>query len=183
MPDKDEAEIVYYRAKSDASGALAVGCILLAFALLVLTQDSIAGIGFSKDLVVMSTYLALPLGVVLVLANIRHIMAKGPTMVAMKDGITVLFTDQRVGPLHWTAITGFKAFKAFKHQGKYHLGITFENPTQALYHHKDHISDLVRRKGPKTAHLKIDGKMLDDDMETIVSDLEAMRQLVSWRAL
>jgi hypothetical protein len=103
MPDRNEAEIVYYRAKSDASGALAVGCILLAFALLVLTQDSIAGIGFSKDLVVMSTYLALPLGVVLILANIRHIMAKGPTMVAMKDGITVLFTDQRVGPLHWTA--------------------------------------------------------------------------------
>jgi hypothetical protein len=179
MPDRNEAEIVYYRAKSDASGALAVGCILLAFALLVLTQDSIAGIGFSKDLVVMSTYLALPLGVVLILANIRHIMAKGPTMVAMKDGITVLFTDQRVGPLHWTAITGFKAFR---HQGKYHLGITFENPKQVLYPYKDYISDLVKRKGPKTAHLKIDGKMLDDDMDAIVSDLEEMRQLFSWRA-
>lgn len=179
MPDKDEAEIVYYRAKSDASGALAVGCILLAFALLVLTQDSIWGIGFSKDLVVMSTYLALPLGAVLVLANIRHILAKGPTMVAMKDGITVLFTDQRVGPLHWTAITGFKAFK---HQGKYHLGITFEDPVQALYPYKDHVSALVNRKGPKTAHLKIDGKMMDDDIDTIVSDLETMRQLFSWRA-
>ena len=79
MPDKNEAEIVYYRAKADASGALAVGCILLAFALLVLTQDSILGIGFSKDLIMMSTYLALPLGLVLVLANIRHILAKGPT--------------------------------------------------------------------------------------------------------
>jgi hypothetical protein len=179
MADKKETEIVYYRAKSDASGALAVGCILLAFALLVLTQDSIGGIGFSKDLVVMSTYLALPLGVVLVLANIRHVMAKGPTMVAMKDGITILFTDQRVGPFHWAEISGFKAFK---HQGKYHLGISFEDPAQVLYPFRDYVSALVRRKGPKSAHLKIDGKMLDDDKETIVSDLEAMRQLFSWRA-
>ncbi len=126
----------------------------------------------------MSTYLALPLGVVMVLVNIRHVMSKGPTMVAGKEGISVLFTRRPVGPINWAEINGFTAFK---HQGKHHLGITFENPLQTLAPIKEDVSALVRRKGPKAAHLKIDGKMLDDDMETIVSDLEGLRQVYSWR--
>ena len=178
MPEKEDIGIIYYRSKSHASGALSVGCILLAFALLVLTQDGVWGIEFSKDLVVMTTYLALPLAVVLVLANIGHVVYTGPTMVAGKDGISVLFTRRPVGPINWAEITGFTAFK---HQGKHHLGITFEDPLQTLAPIKEDVSALVRRKGPKAAHLKIDGKMLDDDMETIVSDLEGLRQVYSWR--
>ena len=179
MPDKEDTGIVYYRSKADAAGALVVGCILLAFAILVLTQDSIGGIGFSKDLVVMSTNLALPLGVVMVLANIRHVVAKGPTMVAGKDGITVLFTRQPVGPIHWTGIAGFKPFK---HQGKWILGIILEEPARTLDPYKNDISPLRRRAGPKAIHLKINGRMLDDDMENIVRDLDEMRLLYSWRA-
>jgi hypothetical protein len=121
----------------------------------------------------------LPLAVVLVLANIGHVVSTGPTVVAGKDGISVLFTRRPVGPIRWAEIAGFTAFK---HQGKHHLGITFEDPLQTLSPIKDDVSALVRRKGPKAAHLKIDGKMLDDDMETIVSDLEGLRQVYSWRA-
>lgn len=178
MPDKEDAGIIYYRSKAAASGALAAGCILLAFAMLVLTQDSVLGIGFSEDLVVMSTYVALPLAVVLVLANIGHVVSTGPTMVAGKDGITVLFTRRPVGPINWAEITGFTAFK---HRGKHHLGITFEDPLQTLSPIKEEVSALIRRKGPKAAHLKIDANMLDDDMETVVSDLEGLRQIYSWR--
>ena len=123
MPDKKDTGITYYRSKPDAYGALSVGCLLLAFALLVLTRDGVWGIGFSKDLVVMSTYLALPLGVVLVLANIGHVVSTDPTMVAGKDGIYLLFTRRPVGPIRWAEINGFMAFR---HQGKQHLGITFE---------------------------------------------------------
>ncbi|MFQ5565305.1 MAG: hypothetical protein ACE5EU_02980 [Paracoccaceae bacterium] len=179
MPEKADTEIVYYRSKSDASGALAVGCILLGFAALVLTRDSIGGIGFSKDLVMMATYLALPLGVVMVLANIRHVLAKGPTMVAGKEGITVLFTPQPVGPIHWSEITGFTPFRR---QGKWVLGIGLDNPGRTITPYSRHISSLLRRGGPAAAHIRVHGKMLDDDMKNIVRDLEEMLQLYSWRA-
>jgi hypothetical protein len=179
MPEKADTGIVYYRSKFDASGALVVGGILLAFVFLVQTQDGIGGIGFSRDLVVMSTYLALPLGVVMVLVNIRHVMSKGPTMVAGKEGISVLFTRQPVGTIHWSEITGFTSFR---HQGKWILGITLENPARTLGPHQGHMSALLRRAGPATAHIKVHGKMLDDDMEEVVRNLEELRQVHSWRA-
>ncbi len=179
MPEKAGTGVVYYRSKSDASGALAIGCILLGFALLVLTQDGIGGISFSRDLVVMSTYLALPLGAVMILVNIGHVVSTGSTVVVGKEGITVLFTREPVGPIGWSEINGFTPFK---HQGKWILGITLENPAQTLALHKVRKSVLLRRAGPATAHIKIHGKMLDDDMEQIVQDLEEMRQVYSWRA-
>ena len=179
MPDKVETGIIYYRSKSDAFGALAVGCILLVFALLVLTQDEIGGISFSKDLVAMSTYLALPLGVVMVLVNIGHVVAKGATVVAGKEGIIVVFTREPVGPFRWSEIAGFAPYK---HQGKWILGVTLENPELTFHRHRGHISPLRRRGGPAAAHIKIHGKMLDDDMKKIVLDLEEMRQLNSWLA-
>ena len=179
MPERSDTEIIYYRSKSDAAGAFIVGCILLAFALLVLTQDSVGGIGFSSDLVVMSIYLALPLGMIIVLANIKHLVSKGASLVAGKEGISVLFTRRPVGPIHWTQIDGLMSFQ---HQGKWVLGIKLENPAQILEPYKDHISPLLRRGGPKDVHLKIKGNMLDDTMEIIVQDLEEMRQLYSWRA-
>ena len=179
MPEKADTGIVYYRSKADASGALAIGCILLAFALLVLTQGGVGGISFSRDLVMMSTYLALPLGVVMVLVNIGHVVSTGSTVVAGKAGITVLFTREPMGTIGWPEINGFTPFK---HQGKWILGITLENPARTLALHEVHKSVLLRRGGPATAHIKIHGKMLDDDMEQIVRDLEEMRQVYSWRA-
>ncbi|MHA1528689.1 MAG: hypothetical protein ACTSVG_06690 [Alphaproteobacteria bacterium] len=178
MPEKAGTEIVYYRSKADEAGALVVGGILLAFAFVVLTQDGVGGIGFSKDLVVMSTYLALPLGVVMVLANIRHLVSRGPTMVVGKEGISVLFTRQPVGPIRWSEITGFTQFK---HQGKWILGVTLDDPVRTLAPHKGRISALLARAGPAAAHVKIHGRMLDDEMEQVVRDLEEMRQLYSWR--
>jgi hypothetical protein len=41
---------------------------------------------------------------------------------------------------------------------------------------------VVARFGPREAHLKIHGKMLDDEMQAIVADLEEMRRVRSWRA-
>ena len=178
MPDKEASGIIYYRSKADAIAAFVVGCLLLVFASVVLTQDGVAGIGFSKDLSVMSTYLALPLAVVMILANIRHIVTTGPTMAAGKDGITVLFTPRPAGPIHWAEIA---RFTAFKRQGKYHLGITFEDPARTYALMDKEVRILARPKGPKTVHLKIDGKMLDDYIDTIVSDLERLRQVYSWR--
>ena len=160
MPDKEDTGIIYYRSKSDASGALSVGCILLAFALLVLTQDGVFGIGFSKDLVVMSTYLALPLAVVLVLANIGHVVSTGPTVVAGKDGIHLLFTRRPVGPIRWAEINGFMAFR---HQGKWHLGITFEDPLQTLAPIKEDVTALF--EGLE----EFAGKSLLDDDTTVAS--------------
>ena len=179
MPDKEDIGTIYYRSKSDAVGALAVGCILLVFALLVLTQDEIEGISFSEGLVAMSTYLALPLGVVMVLVNIRHVVSKGPTVVAGKEGIIVVFTREPVGPFRWSEIAGFKPFK---HQGKWILGITLENPDLTFHRHKGHLSPLRRRGGPAEAHIRIHGKMLDGDVKKIAGDLEEMRQLYSWLA-
>jgi hypothetical protein len=174
-----EGGIVYYRSKSDATGAIVVGCLLLAIAVLALTLDSIGGIRFSKDLVMMSAYLSLPLGVVLILANIRHLLSRGPTLVAAKEGITLLFTREAVGPLHWSRIT---AFRAFRHQGKRHLGISFEEPREALSPFKNFIRPVLWRKRPKGVHLRVEGKMLDDNIDTVVKELEEMRQIYSWRA-
>ena len=179
MPEKVDGKIVFYRSKADQIGAIAVGCLLLLIAIPALTLDSIGGIRFSKDLVVMSTYLGAPLGVVLILANIRHVLAKGPTMIGGKEGITMLFTDPPAGPLHWAEIKGFLLFR---HQGKQHLGITFENPGLTLTPFQKSLTPLVRRKGPNAAHLKIEGRMLGDNMKKVMADLEEMRTIYSWRA-
>jgi hypothetical protein len=143
------------------------------------TLDSLWGVPFSNDLVMMSTYLGLPLGLVLILANIRHALANGPTLFADKEGITMLFTPTPTGPLHWARITGFRAFR---HQGKRHLGISVEEPRQTLLPFKKTIRKVLWLKRPKEVHLRVDGKMLDDDVDTVVKDLEEMRQIYSWRA-
>jgi hypothetical protein len=178
MPEKLDNGIVYFRSKSDAIGALVVGCLLLAIAVPALTLDSIFGIRFSNDLVMMSTYLALPLGLVLILANIRHILANGPTLFADKEGITMLFTPEPTGPLNWARISGFRAFR---HQGKQHLGISLEEPRRTLLPFKKTIRAVLWSKRPKSVHLRVDGKMLDDDVDTVVQELEEMRQIYSWR--
>jgi hypothetical protein len=179
MPEKLDEGILYYRAKGDATGAVVVGAILVAFAWIVLTRDGLGGIPFSKDLVAMSTYLALPLGVVLFLANLPHVLARGPTMAAGEGGITILFTPRPVGLIRWTAINGFLSFK---HQGKWYLGIVLEDPEETLMPYKGTLAPVVARFGPREAHLKIHGKMLDDEMQAIVADLEEMRRVRSWRA-
>lgn len=178
MPERSDGRIVYHRSKGDAAGAMVIGCVLLVIAVPAMTMDSIGGIGFSRDMVMMSTYLALPLGVVLVLVNIRHLLTRGPTLLANKEGITILFTDPPAGPLHWAEI---REFRSFWHQGKRHLGIGFGDPAQSLSPYMRSVAALVRRKGPKRAHLKIDGKMLDSNIKTVVSELEEMRQIHSWR--
>ena len=179
MPERIDGTIVYYRSKSEASGATAVGCMLLAFATLVLTQEGVAGIRFSTDLVAMSTYLALPLGAVLVLANIRHLIYNGRTMIADKVGITLIFTPQAAGPVHWTEIDGFITFWR---QGRQRLGITLIEPVQSLDTLGNAVYPLINRRRPKAAHLMIEGKMLNDNVEAAARDLDEMRQIYSWRA-
>lgn len=179
MSEDLDTEVVYYRAKGDAIGALIVGAILTVFAWIVLTQDGFLGIPFSKDLTVMSTYLALPLGIVLMLANLWHVIASGPTMVAGERGVSLLFTGRPVGVIPWAAINGFLAFK---HQGKWYLGITLEDPEDTLEPFRGHLSRVVGRFGPPEAHLRIHEKMLDDPIHLIIKDLEEMRRLRSWRA-
>ena len=178
MAEKLDNGIIYYRSKSDAYGGLVVGCLLLGIAAVVLTQDSVWGIGFSQDLIMLCTYWALPIGVVLLLANIRHAVATGPTVVAGKDGITVLFTHQPFGPIRWSEITGFTSFQ---HQGKWFLGITLENPLQTLRPIEEAAAPLLKGIGPKAAHLNIPGAMMNDYMVSIESELEELRQVHTWR--
>ena len=44
------------------------------------------------------------------------------------------------------------------------------------------LAPLVRRRGPNAAHLKIEGKMLGDNLKQVVADLEELRTVYSWRA-
>jgi hypothetical protein len=178
MTERSHNGIIYYRSKSDAYGALIVGCLLLGCATIALTQESVGGIGFSQDFIMLSTYWALPIGVVLVLANIKHAYMVGPTVVAGKDGITILFTPEPIGPVRWSEISGFISFR---HQGKWFLGIALEDPLQTLTPIKDYSKPLLRNIGPKAAHLKIAGKMMDDYMASIESELNEMRQVYTWR--
>jgi hypothetical protein len=178
MAEKLDNGIIYYRSKSDAIGALIVAGLLLGIAAVVLTQDSVFGIGFSPSMVMLCTYWALPIGVILVLVNIKHATAVGPTVVAGKEGITLLYMPTKVGPLRWAEIAGFTSFR---HQGKWFLGITFENPLQSLTPIKDDAKTLLKRIGPKAAHLSIPGAMMNDYMVSIETDLEEMRHIYSWR--
>ena len=178
MSEKIDDKIIFYRSKADEIGAVMVGCLLLLIAIPSLTLDSIGSIRFSKDLVTMSTYLGAPLGAVLILANIRHLMAKGPTMSAGREGISLFFTDPPAGPLHWA---GIKGFMQFRHQGKRHLGITFLDPEISLTPFKKSLSPLVRSKGPNAAHLKIEGRMLGGNLKKVTAELEKMRSIYSWR--
>jgi hypothetical protein len=179
MAERLDTGIIYYRSKADAFGALVVGCLLLGFAAVVLTQDSVFGIGFSQDLIMLCTYWALPIGGVLLLANIRHAVARGATVVAGKDGITVLFTPRPFGPIRWSEITGFTSFQ---HRGKWFLGITLEDPLRTLRPIEEAAKPLLENIGPKAAHLHIPGKMMDDYMAMIETELEELRQVHSWRA-
>jgi hypothetical protein len=157
---------------------LIVGCLLLGIAVVVLTQDSVFGIGFSQDLIMLCTYWAVPIGVILLSVNIRHAIARGPTVVAARAGITVLFTPQPVGPFQWDEITGFTSFQ---HQGKWFLGITLDDALQTLTPIKEYAKPLVKSIGPKAAHLSIPGKMLDEYIAMVETELEEMRLVHSWR--
>ena len=178
MPERLNPGIIYYRGKAEAIGALLIGFVLLGCGIIAVTTGEIGGFRFSRDLAMMSTYLALPLGVVLILANIRHIVARGATVTAGKDGITILYTDRPVGPLRWAVIT---ALKPLRHQGKLHLGISLEDPAGTLYPWRDVVAPLMWKPGKKTVHMKVDGKMLDDNIRRIVAELDEMRQIYSWR--
>ena len=178
MVEKLNNGIIYYRSKKDSIGGLVVGFILLGFAAMVLTQDGIFGIRFSQDLRMLSTYWALPIGVILLLANIRHTCAIGPTVVAGKDGLMLRFTRNPVGPIRWSAINGFVPFQ---YRGKWFLGVTLDDPAETLTPVKDDIMSLIKKFGPKKAHLKIPGAMMDDYMVSIQTDLEDMRQVHTWR--
>lgn len=179
MPEKLEDGIIYYRGKGDALGSVIVGAILMVFTWIVLTQNDLHGIPFSTDLRVMATYLALPLGAVLFLANLPHVLSRRPTMIASDDGLTILFTGKPIGLIRWTSINGFRGFR---HNGQWYLGIVLENPEDVLAPFRGHLAPVMARFGPPEAVLKIKGKMLDDEMETVVHDLEERRRLRSWRA-
>jgi hypothetical protein len=127
----------------------------------------------------MSTYLALPLGGVLFLANLPHVLSRRPTVIATDDGLTILFTKKPIGLIRWTSINGFRGFK---HNGRWYLGIALEDPEDVLAPFRGHLSPVVGRFGPADAVLKIKGKMLDDEMMMVVHDLEERRRLRSWRA-
>jgi hypothetical protein len=178
MSEKADGKVVFYRSKGDQIGALAVGCLLLGIAVPSMSLESVGGIRISRDLMVMSTYLALPLSVVLILANVRHVFDRGPTVAADKNGVTLLFTDPPAGPFPWAEIKGFMVFRR---QGKRHLGITFEDPYLTLTPFKGTLAPMIKSRGPKAAHLKIDGKMVDSNIKQVVADLEEQLQIYSWR--
>ncbi len=174
-----DGQLLYHRSKTWAARAVILGCFLIALAAVVLTRDELAGIRFSADLVAMSRWLALPLGVALVIGNIAHLLGRGPTLRADGDGITILFTPRPVGTIAWTEIT---AFTSFRRQGRAVLGIMLEDPKRVLAPFRDDLPVLLRLAGPRTAHLSIEGNMLDDPIEAVLRDLEEMRQAYSWRA-
>jgi len=180
MSVRTDGQILYHRSKLRAAGAVVLGVFLLALAAVVLTRDELAGIRFSPDLVAMSRWLALPVGVALVLGHIAHLVARGPTLLANGDGITVLFTKRPVGVIRWTDID---SFTSFRHQGRPVLGINLEDPRRVLAPFRDDLPVLMRRGGPRVAHLSIDGNMLDEPMKTVLHDLEEMRRAYSWRAV
>ena len=65
--------------------------------------------------------------------------------------------------------------------GHDYLGVTLDNPAMTLYPYRDEPVPLLKGKGPKHAHLKLKGKMLDDYMENVAEDLEAMRLVHTWK--
>ncbi|NIP74701.1 MAG: hypothetical protein GTN90_01365 [Xanthomonadales bacterium] len=178
MPDIETDGVIYYRGKFNAALSVSLGVLLLGIAAVVLTQDQVAGIPFSQDLKMLATYLALPLGAVMVLAHVRHVLRRGPTVVAGKEGITVLYTPKAVGPIRWAEISGFKPFR---HNGNPYLGITLDNPAMTLYPFREIGRPLVKGLGPKDAHLELKGKMMDDSVGHIAKNLEEMRLVHSWK--
>ena len=178
MPELEPDGVIYYRGKGDAIGAVVVGLILLVFTAIVLTQNDFAGIPFSADLTMLATYIALPLGAVLILFHIWHALGRGPTMAAGKEGITVLYTDKAIGPIRWAEI---KAFKVFRRNGQPFLGITLEDPAQSLYPYREIGLPLINGGGPKDAHMKVKGKMLDEETYSVAERLEEMRLVHSWK--
>lgn len=178
MPEIEQDGVIYYRGKSGAIVSVIVGLVLLGLGATVLTQDQVAGIPFSTDLTMMATYLALPLGAVLVLAHIWHAMGKGPTMVAGTEGVTVLYTPKPIGPIRWAEIKGFRVFRR---NGLPFLGITLEEPAQSLYPYREIGTPLITGRGPKDAHMMVKGKMLDEDADKVAIRLEEMRLVHSWK--
>jgi hypothetical protein len=177
MPEKGAGRIIYHRAKADAIGAVVIGFILIAFAIYVMTQEGFGGIPFSQDLRVMSIYLGLPLGVALIIGHSLHALAKGPTMVAGKEGVTVLYTPVPAGPIPWAEI---KAFVPFRSNGQACLGIVLEDPDYTLTILQKELAPLRRIARGKRAHLGVRGKMLDAPMPVVIRDLNELHQVHSW---
>jgi hypothetical protein len=178
MAEKSDSGIIYERARSGAVGAVVVGFALLAFAIVVLTQDGIGGIAFSADLRTMAVYLALPLAVALFLGHAHHAVLRGPTVIAAKDGLTVLFTKPPVGPIGWAEI---KRVVPFRSNGRPCVGLVLEDPAHTRLIHRQSLAPLLRVARRKKPHLGIQAKMLNDPLPTVIRDLEEMRQRYSWR--
>ncbi len=178
MPDIETDGVIYYRGKANAALSVLIGLLLLGIAAVVLTQDQVGGIPFSQDLKMLARFLALPLGLVMVAAHIWHVARRGPTVVAGKEGITVLYTPKAVGPIRWAEIA---SFKPFRHNGNPYLGITLDNPSMTLYPFREIGRPLVKGLGPKEAHLELKGKMMDDNVGRIAKNLEEMRLVHSWK--
>jgi len=179
MSIHSDTVLVFYRSKAIALGSIALGFAMLGAAALVLNRNELLGIPFSGDLAVMSTYLLLPLGAVMVLGNLRHALRRGPTVSAGPKGVAVHFTRDGTVDIGWPEI---KAFRPFMWQGRMALGITFEDPTWSLHEFQARKSELVSRGYPRDVHIRIPGRMLDARINSIARDLEEMRQIHSWRA-
>ena len=179
MSIHSDTVLVFYRSKAIAIGSIGIGLAMLVAAALVLTRDQVWGIRFSGDLAVMSTYLMLPLGAVMVLGNLRHALRRGPTVTAGPKGVGIHYTRDGRVDIGWPEI---KAFRPFMWQGRLALGITFEDPKWSLHEFEARKSRLVNRGYPRDVHIRIPGRMLDATVGNVARDLEEMRQIHSWRA-
>jgi hypothetical protein len=178
MAEKSDYGIIYERSRRGAAGAVAVGFALIGFAVLVLTQDGVAGIRFSDDLRTMAVYLALPLAVALFVGHAHHAVLKGPSVVVGKDGIMVLYTKPPVGPIRWAEVKRFVPYRA---NGRPCVGIVLEDPEHTRSIHRHDLAPLIRAARGNKAHLGIPARMLNDQLPSIIRDLEEMRQRYSWR--
>jgi len=178
MAEKSDYGIIYARWRTGAFGAAAVGIGLIAFAAIVVTRNGIAGIPFSVDLQTMAIYLALPLGGALLLGHAHHAVRREPTVVADKDGITVLYTKPPVGPIRWAEIQRFVPFRS---NGRPCVGMVLEDAEHTRSLHRQNLAPLIRVARRKRAHLGIPAKMMNDRLPVIIRDLEEMRQRYTWR--
>jgi hypothetical protein len=179
MSVQSDSIVIYHRSKAIAIGLVLMGYGMLVLAYLVLTEGQVGGLHFSRDMAVMSTWLLLPLGLVLIAAHTRHAVSAGPTVSAGPEGVTIHFASRGTILLQWPEI---KAFRPFTHQGRWQLGIVLEDPKSTLPAFAERKSMLINRHGSREIHLAIEGRMLDQTVHTVAHDLEEMRQIHSWRA-
>ena len=178
MAEKSDYGIIYHRSKTGAYGAIGAAFALFAFVFVVLTRDGVGGVPFSTDLRTMAVYLALPFAVALLLGHVHHAVSKGPTVVASKDGITVLYTKLPVGPIRWAEI---KQSVPLRSNGRPCVGVVLDDVEHMFSLHRQGLVPMIRAARRKRAHLGISGKMLDEPLPTVIRELEEMRQRYLWR--